>query len=300
MTNTLPDTPWHRIQPTRSFIDELLHNEAIRTACPDMERMIASVRLKVTELGFDDEAEATVALMGGDEDVLHAIVSYTHDLQDPDGLRAGNLYYEMNRVLRDRTPAGRAAMMANWGIAVHYLLKGLNMLPDVDGFVYRGFAHTGDEEKQRLLSHYRNGRPIQWGAFTSTSQGIEMARSFAASTATGVIFKIRIQSGKVSQRPHAGRWEHPMGAPDGSTQWEHPHAQLTTTGRARTLRRLTHVRSAPSRSQDIRPLSFFDEDEILLGPSHRFVVTSNNGGYADDHGFTTVDLQQMAGEWFSS
>ena len=52
--------------------------------------------------------------------------------------------------------------------------------------------------------------------------------------------------------------------------------------------------------KDICPLSFFkSEDEILLGPAHRFVVTSPTGGHVDA-GYATVDLQQVAGEWFRS
>ena len=54
--------------------------------------------------------------------------------------------------------------------------------------------------------------------------------------------------------------------------------------------------------KDICPLSFFkSEDEILLGPAHRFVGTSptRTGGHVDA-GYATVDLQQVEGEWFRS
>ena len=43
----------------------------------------------------------------GSDDGLHAIVAYTHDLLQPGGAKAGNLFYEMNRQLRDRTTSGR-------------------------------------------------------------------------------------------------------------------------------------------------------------------------------------------------
>ena len=52
--------------------------------------------------------------------------------------------------------------------------------------------------------------------------------------------------------------------------------------------------------KDICPLSFFQaENEILLGPAHKFVVTSPTGGRMEG-GYTTIDLQQIAGEWFKS
>ena len=49
------------------------------------------------------------------------------------------------------------------------------------------------------------------------------------------------------------------------------------------------------------PLSFFDkENEVLLGPAHKFIVTSDTGGGRDEHGYTTIELQQQEGEWFHS
>ena len=173
----------------------------------------------------------------------------THDLQQPGGNKDGNLYCEMNRALRDRTAAGREGMMRTWGVAVHYTLKGLAKLPDVERACYRGFAHADAAAKDALVRKYKNGRPIQWGAFTSTSTSVETARGFAGGVATGVVFKIRVLTGK-----------------------------------------------------DICPLSFFAmaEKEVLLGPAHRFIVTSDTGGNTDAQGYTTIELQQQAGEWFKS
>ena len=183
-----------------------------------------------------------------DVEGLGAVVAYTHDLQLPSGERAGNFYFEMNNALRDRTPSGREGMMRTWGVAVHYTLRALARLPNIERVCYRGFAHTDAAGKEELLRRYKNGRPIQWGAFTSTTTDLQAARSFARSAATGVVFRIRVLTGK-----------------------------------------------------DIRPLSFFaTEGEVLLGPAHKFVVTSDTGGHADEAGFVTVDLQQVEGEWFRS
>ena len=98
-----------------------------------------------------------------------------------------------------------------------------------------------------LVRRYKNGRPIQWGAFTSTTTSLEAARQFAGSSATGVIFKVKALAGK-----------------------------------------------------DVCPLSFFQaENEVLLGPAHKFIVTSETGGRVEG-GYTTIDLQQQEGEWFRS
>jgi len=127
------------------------------------------------------------------DDLLAAIVAYTHDLGLPEAEgRGGNLYYEMNQQLRERSPDGRASMMATWGVAVHYTLKALALLPPVEATCFRGFADGRDS----ILVHYKQGRPIQWGAFTSTTTDVARARGFAQSAAAGVVFKITVLSGR--------------------------------------------------------------------------------------------------------
>ena len=55
--------------------------------------------------------------------------------------------------------------------------------------------------------------------------------------------------------------------------------------------------------KDICNLSFFhSEDEVLLSPNHRFMVTSDNGGTIDSHGYTVIELmeQDERQAWFRS
>ena len=55
-----------------------------------------------------------------------------------------------------------------------------------------------------------------------------------------------------------------------------------------------------STGKDICALSFFaTEKEILLSPKHKFTVTSDTGGHVDDAGYTTIEMMQLEGEWFS-
>ena len=67
-----------------------------------------------------------------------ALVAYTHDVNNADGSKEGNVYFECNRMLRLRSMEQRAAMMRTWGAYVHYLLRALGRLPNVVGDVYRG------------------------------------------------------------------------------------------------------------------------------------------------------------------
>ena len=221
----LPTTRWEDIVPARSYLDELASNAAIRQVCPHIAQVASDIRAKAEELPYIDEAEGLVAAINS-EDWLSSIVAYTHDLQQPNGVKAGNYYFEMNRMLRDRSPAGRAELMMTWGVCVHYTLKALAKLDDFHGIVYRGFPasdkvgilhipsprthlHIPSARnttcnlvrslltwhccfgQENILQRYKKGRPIQWGAFTSTTTSLEAASGFAG--AGGVIIKISLR-----------------------------------------------------------------------------------------------------------
>ena len=144
-------------------------------------------------------------------------------------------------------PAGRREPYEVWvseimlqqtrvDVVVPYFEAWMKRFPAVETL-----AEASEDE---VLRHYQEGRPIQWGAFTSTTTSLQSARSFT-SRANGVIFKIKVLSGK-----------------------------------------------------DICALSFFRaEDEVLLSPNHKFIVTSATGGYVEDD-FAMVDLLETRGDWF--
>jgi hypothetical protein len=98
--------------------------------------------------------------------------------------------------------------------------------------------------KADILKQYKVGRPIQWGAFASTSTNVEVSKGFTSKD-DGILFKITVTCGK-----------------------------------------------------DINKYSFFpSEGEILLSPSHRFLVSS---APYDLDGFTVIELVQMSGTTFVS
>ena len=184
----LPAVAWDQIQPQRSYLEELTSNPKIRQVCPDVDRIARDVRFKAQELEFVDAAEPLVAAIG-DADGLCAVVAYTHDLQN--GTKEGNLYFEQNKQLRDRSQDGRQQLRETWGVCVHYLLRALQRLPHFVGICYRGFPSS---DRDVILKQYKKGRPIQWGAFTSTTTDIEAARRFAGPG--GVVIKMDVTDGK--------------------------------------------------------------------------------------------------------
>ena len=105
------------------------------------------------------------------QDELFAVVAYTYDTQS--GQQRGQLYFELNAALRTRSAAARASVLSLWGGYLYYLLAALGKLRDVTGVFYRGYP-----DKQTVEDKYKVGRPIQWGAFSSTSQDVSVTKQF--------------------------------------------------------------------------------------------------------------------------
>ena len=142
-------------KPPRSCADELRRPE-LGTIVTGMVSLLKDVEFKVDQLRFEP---LPVALP---DDELFAVVVYTYDNQS--GERDGNLYYELNKSLRERGAQGRTALLQLWGGFLYYLLSGLAKLANTTGVVYRGYP-----DKNKVEEQYKMGRPIQWGAFSSTS-----------------------------------------------------------------------------------------------------------------------------------
>ena len=106
--------------------------------------------------------------------------------------------------------------------------------------MYRGYP-----DKAKVEEQYKMGRPIQWGAFSSTSPDVAEAKKFTDKHA-GVVFKLNVQNSKV-----------------------------------------------------IQAYSYFpNEDEVLISPQARFVVSS--ALYVGADGYTYLDLVEQQGTMFIS
>jgi hypothetical protein len=231
-TSTLTTARWEDIAPAASCAKALLTCAAVRTVCPQIDGIIADCQAKLEELKFADGLPAVLS-----DDAMVALAAYSHDLGT--GAKAGNLYYELNAALRKRDKEDRAALMTAWGVFMHYIMGALALLPHVAGICYRGYP-----DKATAVEQYRPGRPIQWGAFSSTSTDFGVTKGFTDRD-TGVIFKITVTDGR-----------------------------------------------------DINAYSFFpSEGEVLLSPSHRFMVCS--APYKRD-GYTIIDMVQQEGNTFIS
>ena len=123
------------------------------------------------------------------EDCTAALAAYTHDLGN--GQQAGNLYYELNSMLRQRGAAQRVDLVDTYGAFMHYMMNGLAELRDFEGECWRGYNHG---TRAQILEQYQIGRPIQWGAFTSVTTSLAAAKGFAKKTR--VVFKIAVTSGR--------------------------------------------------------------------------------------------------------
>ena len=133
-------------------------------------------------------------------------------------------------------------MLSVWGGYLYYLMAALEKLPSLKMHVYRGHP-----DKAAVLRQYKEGRPIQWGAFSSTSRRPELASSFT-DREKGIIFRLKVTTGK-----------------------------------------------------DVKDFSFFaaEEEEVLLSPQTRFVVTSEPYVNPDD-GYWYLDLLEQTGTLFMS
>jgi len=99
-----------------------------------------------------------------------ALAAYSHD---SGGAQEGNLFFELNRALRKRGQEQRTALIDGWGVYMHYIMAAMAKLPKVEGVCYRGYP-----DKAVVLAQYKPGRPIQWGAFASTSTDFEITKGF--------------------------------------------------------------------------------------------------------------------------
>ena len=184
----LPTTRWENIVPTRSLVDELTQNPIIRERVPRIDDIVDDIQSKLQELR---NTAATAELMTRmDDNDAGSILGYTHELNQPNGVKDGNLYFELNIDHRAREEIGRSTMMKRWGVFTHYILKGFSKLPDFEGDVFRGLP-----DRDNIVQEYQLGKPIQWSAFVSTTGMLRTAKNFG-NRRNGIIAKIKVTSGK--------------------------------------------------------------------------------------------------------
>src|SRR5687768_1693557 len=104
--------------------------------------------------------------------------------------RDNNFYFQLNELLRKRNINDLHLI----GGYLHYIFSGLAKLPNISKEIYRGIPNSllSKVEKDYILH-----RPIHWSGFSSGTDDIKIAKSFAKSK--GIIFKIRVFSGKAIQ-----------------------------------------------------------------------------------------------------
>jgi hypothetical protein len=109
------------------------------------------------------------------------ITAYSYDLRTEDVNR--NLYFVLNDLLRERSNKdGKTQTIP------HILDEWSFQAATMEAMVYCGVPNTA---MQVIQEHYHQGRNIHWSAFTSTTNNIKKAKTFAQGKGR-IIFRIKI------------------------------------------------------------------------------------------------------------
>jgi len=185
-----PYIKWTEIS-TGGCLEEMTSNVALRQAVPRIDQICQDIKSKIVQLRGISTVNQKLVQMGLEENELAGIVGYSHDLMLPNNEKSGNLYYECNNALRVKGIEERKAMIRTWGGYMHWTMKGLLKFPSSEGWVVRGVPG-----KSRLVTQYTNGLRVQWKAFSSASKNVGAAHAFFDDEDDGVIFRIKVKTGK--------------------------------------------------------------------------------------------------------
>lgn len=170
---------WESMQPASGCLEWLLTSASVRAAVPRIDQIVDEVAVKIRELRQDPVAQPVASVL--DDDELAAIIAYTHDLRLPGGQKRGNLYYELNKALREQAPAQVAQA---WGTFVHFAVRGLAKLPRFPHSTLRAVRDVSPQ----LISSYYIGMPIQWRSFLSTTTSESTTNSMLEGASGGLVF----------------------------------------------------------------------------------------------------------------
>eukprot|EP01103_Thecamoeba_quadrilineata_P005333 TRINITY_DN15147_c0_g1_i1.p1 TRINITY_DN15147_c0_g1~~TRINITY_DN15147_c0_g1_i1.p1 ORF type:complete len:568 (+),score=79.46 TRINITY_DN15147_c0_g1_i1:44-1747(+) len=132
------------------------------------------------------------------EDEVFAVIAYTFDFNNTNK-RKENIYYRLNKLLRDKVPTHEK--QEEWKDYLFHLLLCLKRLPTYQNQVYRGLDKKVDTERE-----YKLGTIVIWHSFTSATTRLDTAKTFLASSSKeGTIFVVNSTEGKlikeISSRP---------------------------------------------------------------------------------------------------
>jgi len=106
-----------------------------------------------------------------DENEIFSLVIYSHDLKGK-GNQEENFYFQLNQMLRKRTPQ----TYEKWKGYLFYMQNALKKLENQKITVYRGIPVS---EKKIISEEYTDKRHIHWSGFSSSSTDINSAKQFA-------------------------------------------------------------------------------------------------------------------------
>eukprot|EP01124_Arcella_intermedia_P003429 TRINITY_DN11889_c0_g1_i1.p1 TRINITY_DN11889_c0_g1~~TRINITY_DN11889_c0_g1_i1.p1 ORF type:complete len:630 (-),score=129.69 TRINITY_DN11889_c0_g1_i1:104-1993(-) len=116
-------------------------------------------------------------------DEIQAIGLYTFNL----GVPGMDFYQFVNSILQELNSTKWEPLQGY----LYYMFKGLNKLPNIQKIVYKGIPL---DMKTEIQNKYTLGQKIHWSVFSSTSDDLDLAKSFAGPN--GIIMRIQVLTGK--------------------------------------------------------------------------------------------------------
>jgi hypothetical protein len=110
-----PYADWGSVVTTKGCLEDLRQNPGIRQRVPLVDQLVATTEQRVCALQQSTSPRVVKLIALLTENELAAIVAYTHELQLPNQIKSGNLYFELNNALRIRSDTGRNTTMRTWG-----------------------------------------------------------------------------------------------------------------------------------------------------------------------------------------
>jgi len=180
-------------KPDAYLKEECCNVEEIKRQCtPILDLLCKSCWEVVSEKVEEDKVLESYP--GLTADMCFAIVAFTLEvgfIMEDEGMEYPGFecefYRQYNQALRKRSPN----VMKHLAGYSHYLFKGLQILPNFEGTLWRGIwdenavKMTVDNYKPRM-------REVHWSSFSSATPDREIAASFAGDE--GLVFKIEMHS----------------------------------------------------------------------------------------------------------
>lgn len=151
----------------RGLVVDLSTDSALKAVCPRLVKARAQMQdsLATMVIGQNDPRRGGIA----------AVLAFTADIRNDGDTQDGEIFFELNKALRDRTPVGIDNLHRTWGCFLRYLREGLRLRPNYVGVAFRILRNA-----IHILEQYEVGKVICWGSFVSATTDADAALQFVS------------------------------------------------------------------------------------------------------------------------